>query len=531
MNKINILDCTLRDGGYCNQWEFGYENIKEIIRGLVESNIDIIECGLLTNRVKKNHDMSRYQSLSDISNFLNKKYNNKMFVILMNWNEYDVTDLPNNNQTLIDGIRVAFHKKDMREGLKVCADLKEKGYMVFVQAMATLNYNDYEFLNLIEEVNRINPYAFYIADSFGVMKRKNLLHLMYMVERNLSDNIWIGFHPHNNLQLAYSNAQCFVDMPINRNVIIDSSIYGMGRGAGNLNTELFIKYLNENYEKNYTIEPLLGIIDNILNLFYEKKPWGYTLPNYLSAIHNMHPDYASYLDGKKTLTFKDMDRIFATLEDSKKKIFDRHYIEEKYVEFLDQKIKLGKGNKLSEILSGKEVLLIAPGSSIIKEKNKIQKYIDNKNVLAISINFDYPEKEVDYIFLSNLRRYKQLNKRLFYKCIVTSNIPEDKVFFKVSYGELLNEEEYVQDNAGLLLINLLIRYGAKEVLLAGFDGYSPIEEQNYALQKMVVYRNFELLNAMNLGIQKVLRFYSEKIKIKFITKPQYLFIESNSGME
>lgn len=126
----------------------------------------------------------------------------------------------------------------------------KKGYKVFVQPMVSLNYTDEEFLSLIQLVNHIKPYAFYIVDSFGMMNKKNLIRLFYLVEHNLDESIWIGFHSHNNKQLAYSNAQCLIDTQTARNLIIDSSIFGMGRGAGNLNTELIVEYLNDNFHEN-----------------------------------------------------------------------------------------------------------------------------------------------------------------------------------------------------------------------------------------------------------------------------------------
>lgn len=120
--------------------------------------------------------------------------------------------------------------------------------------MVTLSYSDEEFLKLIRQVNEFMPYAFYIVDSFGMMKGKDLTRLFYMIEHNLSEEISIGFHSHNNMQLAYSNAQTLINVRSNRNLIIDSSVYGMGRGAGNLNTELFVDYLNENYGTHYKLE-------------------------------------------------------------------------------------------------------------------------------------------------------------------------------------------------------------------------------------------------------------------------------------
>ena len=109
--------------------------------------------------------------------------------------------------------------------------------------MVSLSYTDEEFLDLIRRVNELEPYAFYIVDSFGMMKRKDLTRLFYLVEHNLNENIKIGFHSHNNMQLAYSNAQSLVDLHSDRELIIDASVYGMGRGAGNLNTELFVQYM------------------------------------------------------------------------------------------------------------------------------------------------------------------------------------------------------------------------------------------------------------------------------------------------
>ena len=141
--------------------------------------------------------------------------------------------------------------------------------------MVSLSYTDEEFLEMLKIVNTLEPYSFYIVDSFGMMKGKDLTRLFYMVEHNLKENIWIGFHSHNNLQLAYSNAQQLISVQTNRNIIIDSAIMGMGRGAGNLNTELFLGYLNENAEKNYDIKPLLTIVDKILTPFYERNYWGY----------------------------------------------------------------------------------------------------------------------------------------------------------------------------------------------------------------------------------------------------------------
>ena len=372
MSKIQVLDCTLRDGGYCNDCRFGFDNEKKIIHGLVEANIDIIECGFLLNTMAYDRDVTRFTSLDEVAKVIPLNKEGKTFVVLTDYGKYNPEDLPKYDGTSVDGLRVAFHKKDRVAALEECKEIKNKGYKVFVQAMVSLSYTDEEFLDLICRVNEIEPYAFYIVDSFGMMKRKDLTRLFYLVEHNLNEKIKIGFHSHNNMQLAYSNAQSLVDMHSDRELIIDASVYGMGRGAGNLNTELFVQYLNDNADSDYDIKPLLSIIDEILNEFYQRNYWGYSLPNYLSAAHNAHPNYAGYLDDKKTLTVENMNEIFDMMDDDKKVSYDKNYIEELYLRYMATgKSQEEHKTELIENLNGKTILLIAPGKSSIEEKNKI----------------------------------------------------------------------------------------------------------------------------------------------------------------
>lgn len=372
MNRVHILDCTLRDGGYCNLWDFGFENTKDIISGLIKSNVEIIECGFLTDKVKYNKNVTKFTDLKELSSVIPDKRDGKLFVAMVNYGEYDINLLPNYDGSSIDGIRVAFHKKDMSEALDLCEKIKSKGYKVFIQAMVSLSYTDEEFLRLINYANKIGPYAFYIVDSFGMMKKKSLTRLFYMVEHNLNENIWIGFHSHNNMQLAFSNAQELVNIQTNRNLIIDSSVYGMGRGAGNLNTELFVEYLNDNCGTEYNIKPLLKIIDDIINGFYQKNYWGYSLPNYISASHNAHPNYASYLDDKKTLTVENINEIFDMMDSEKSVEFDKEYIEELYMRYMNREvIQEARLSEFKDKIKGKRIILIAPGRSSVEETDKI----------------------------------------------------------------------------------------------------------------------------------------------------------------
>ena len=409
------------------------------------------------------------------------------------------------------------------DALKLCEEIKAKGYLVFVQAMVCMAYSDEEFLEMIRVVNTLKPYAFYIVDSFGMMKGKDLTRLFYMVEHNLNDSIWIGFHSHNNMQLAYSNAQSLTMMQTERNLIIDSSIYGMGRGAGNLNTELFVEYLNENAGKNYRLKPLFILIDQIINEFYIRNYWGYSLPNYISAAHNAHPNYAGYLDDKKTLTFEDMDAIFKMLDDKKKFTYDKIYIEEIYLKYMDaERINEEHKAELTEKLKGQRVLIVGPGKSAVEEREKIISFAKKADVVVLAVNFDYDFYKADFIFVSNHRRYCDIDRVKHSRCIITSNISATDVYYQTKYRDLLNSEEFVRDNAALMAIKFLMGFGVKEIYLAGIDGYSHDARENYGKDNMAFFTRNAVLDAINEGMYKVLKELCRDINIKFLTKTKYL---------
>ncbi|MBR4328933.1 MAG: aldolase catalytic domain-containing protein [Candidatus Riflebacteria bacterium] len=524
-NSINVLDCTLRDGGYCNNWNFGSENIQKIINGLSEANVDIIECGFLTQKEPYEIDRSKFNSLAEIKKFLPKNKKSQLFVCMINYGEYDINELPDCDGASLQGLRIAFHKKDMVQALEYCKAVKQKGYKVFIQAMVSLNYTDEEFLNLIKRCNEIEPYAFYIVDSFGVMKRKELTRLFYMVEHNLKEKVLIGYHSHNNMQLSYSNAQLLIDIRTKRSLIIDTSIFGMGRGAGNLNTELFVDYLNDNIGTNYELKPLLNVIDEVLNNFYQNSYWGYSLPNYLSAVHNAHPNYAGWLDSKKTLTIENMEEIFSMMDSDKKAVFDKKYIQDLYVKYLATgKTQEAHLEELKDRLKAKRVLLIAPGRSSIDEKDKVIAFAQQNDVVTVSINYCYQEYEPDFIFVSNLRRFRILSDDKKPKSIVTSNIPADNVYLQTKYSDLLNNVDMVRDNAGLMLIRFLMNLGVKDIYLAGLDGYSHDRELNYADNKMAIITQNAVLDVLNQGITIVLKEYSKEINIEFLTEQKHIKI-------
>lgn len=522
MKNISVLDCTLRDGGYCNGWGFGKKNTQKIISKLVEAGIDIIECGFLKKTA--DDETTLFSSIESAEKQIENAGGSR-FALMVNYGDIEICDIPEYDGGAIDIIRVAFHKKDLIEALKLCEDIKNKGYKVFVQAMVSLSYTKEEFLQLVEKVNAIKPYAFYIVDSFGVMKTNDLIKLFDIVDKALSGDIVIGFHSHNNMQLSYSNAQIFCALTTTRRLIVDSSVMGMGRGAGNLNTELFTEYLNNNHDGNYDLKPLLQTIDKVISGFYQQNAWGYSLPNYLSAKHNLHPNYARFLDDKKTLSVEDIDEIFSQFDDDKKYNFDKEYIKKLYFEYMTSTTSDTELNQiLKKGISGKTFVLIAPGKTAESEKEKIIAMAE-KGASVMSVHHNYPYCKVDYVFLSNMRKARDFVQFKSATKITTTNIRSEIGNFDVDYASLLNDVEGVKDNAGLMAIKLLIMAGAKKIYLAGFDGYSYDISENYTKgNESVIYKK-QQIDSLNSGMNIVLNSFKNEADIEFLTTPKHLRIE------
>jgi len=526
MGEVKLLDCTLRDGGYCNNWDFGENSISQVIQGLENSGVDFIECGYLKKQDKRKNGSTLYSSIIEFEKpLVNRNIASSKYVCMINLGEFDIDDISEYYESTVDGIRVAFHKIEMERAVNYCIKLKKKGYLVFLQPMVILDYSEEELEKIIQIVNNTDIDAFYIVDSFGAMDTDKLIKIYDFVDKRLRKNIVLGFHGHNNLQMSYANAQEFLRLSIERDVIVDSCIFGMGRGAGNLSTELFEEYLNTKYGKKYMIAPILNIYDQVLARFYLKRSWGYSLPNYLSARHNAHPSYAQYWSGKNTLSVSDLNRLFENLDELKKNSFDEDYAEYIYKIYMNRNsVKTRNLSDFNKRITNRNIMVVASGKSSKIEKNKIIKEIKESNCVVISINREYPYYVSDYIFVSNLRRFESIEKKYYEKTIATSNIEAKDVYATIDYEKYLNSYEAVEDNATLMIIKYLTNLEVNRIYIAGLDGFSHEVEDNYADFDMIIKTSNEIFDKRNIGLQNCLTDLMLIKDIKMVTTPKYIHL-------
>lgn len=522
MGRIELLDCTLRDGGYINEWKFEYHTIRDIITKLIESHVDYIEVGFLRD-CEYDKNVAVFNNCTQIRNVFPENRGNTKFTAMALHNKYDINQLEDYDGSAIDALRITFHDYDIEEGLAYIEKAISKGYKVFANPINIMGYSDVAILKLLEKINRIMPHAFSIVDTFGSMMKEDLQRIYSLTEHNLDKSIVIGLHLHENLALSYSLAQEFIAMKASgRDCVIDASMLGMGRSPGNLCMELIMDYMNKTQAGTYNVNPVLDGIDDHIAKLKNIEPWGYNTAYSLSAKFNLHRNYAEFLLGKGRLRAKQINQILASIEDNKKTAYDETYVEELYRKFQNHEIDDEELTKqLKEQLAGRKILVIAPGHSIISERNKIEKYIEENHPIVFTANFSPVEYHKDYIFCSNAMRYEMLRGRKDHAVVwITSNLldmceGEENVF---NYAELSFDEMGSCDNCVIMLVKLLMRLEAGQIILAGFDGYKS-EGGNYIHDYMASRHTKG--SEENIRIRKYVDELKKKISLCFLTESLY----------
>ncbi len=519
--KIKVLDCTLRDGGYINDWNFGSEAIRDIIGKLIEAEADFVEIGFLRN-CEYHSNRTLFNNVCEIKELLPPNRGNTRFVAMALHNLYDVDKLETNDGTL-DLIRVTFHNYDIDEGLSFVSKVMEKGYKVSCNPINIMGYSDKELINLVEKINRLRPAVFSIVDTFGSMMANDLLRIYSIVEHNLDKSIGIGLHLHENLGLSFSLAQHFITMKsADRSCIIDGSLLGMGRVPGNLSIELMMEYLNRYEGKFYHVESVYDAINDYIENIRLKEPWGYSMAYALSAKYNLHRNYSEYLLGKGKLRTKDINYILASVDESKKAAFDQKYIEGLYEKYQDVSVNdSGDRKKIQNMLKGKNLLIIAPGHSLKSHEREIRNFIADNHPIIISVNFVDFMYGASLSFFTSLRRYSQYRDNVRdEQLIISSNISKENnhAFAVVDYYKLSCDETGLFDNSMTMLLRLMSEIGIRNVTVAGFDGFDQSKDNYVNGYKGNVINHPESENHM---IREVVEKLRHVVDIKFLTPSKY----------
>jgi 4-hydroxy 2-oxovalerate aldolase len=530
MENFKLLDCTLREAPL-DGLMWGEVSIKKMINGLEQANIDIIEVGFLKNEPYVFGSTS-FQQMEEIRPYLKHKKQGTLYVALVDYGRYDTRYLSPNDGTSIDAIRVCFKHNEINDVLAYAQEFRDKGYQVSIQHVDTMGFTDEEIIDFVRKVNDFKPFAYSVVDTFGAMYESDMLHYATLANQHLDRDIWLGFHCHNNLMLADANAQRYVGEFINhRRIIVDTSLYGCGRSAGNAHTELMAQYMNKKNGATYDINEILDLIDTVIVAAQEKTTWGYSIPYLIAGMHNAHTFNVNQLLQRHNLKSKDLRGIIERLDDVQKKAYDSALLEQLYVEYFDQLVDDADTIKnLSAALGKRKILLLAPGRSVQEQKATVDQFIKDEKPIVIGVNNLIDGYTLDYIFYSGAVRYQNLQYQDYAavghpQIILSSNIKmtAGRNEMIVNYRSLLKFGWVNIDSSAILLLRLMLKCGIKEVYVAGLDGYKSFGQAFYKteLDTGLAEKDRILHTNDNYSMMQNIKSEYPEFKVKFLTDSVY----------
>lgn len=524
MRNIKLLDCTLRDGGYINDWEFGHNNLISVFERLADAGVDIVEIGFIDDRRPFDINRSIMPDTASVARIYgDAKKRAPMVVGMIDYGTCTIENIQPCAESYIDGIRVIFKEHFMHEAMEYCAKLKALGYKVFSQLVSVTTYTDESMLKLIDLVNEVEPYAVSMVDTYGLLHPDDMLHYYEILDAHVKPSVQIGFHAHNNLQLAYANALTFISRETDRDIVVDGTLFGMGKSAGNAPLELLAMRLNEKFGKDYKINPMLESIDETVMDFYKKAPWGFQRPYFLSSLNRVHPNYVSDFSKKQNLSASKLNDLLSTIEpESKKLLYDKDVSAQIYDDYIENAGSDTEARKaLSEKLADKEILLVGPGRNISLQQALVQTYIHEHQPTIIAVNYIPDGIKADFVFTTNTKRYHDM-QLTDESVIATSNVECrcGSFDYTVNRAFLLEKDAPITDNSFLMLLKLLSEIGAKDVVCVGFDGYSEHDDNYY---KPTMEYDFVKKEAgwLNSHVRSAIAEFRNTMNITFLTYSAY----------
>ena len=509
MKSLNLLDCTLRDGGYYNNWDFSKEFIEEYLYSMSVAKIRYIELGFrflkkdihLGNcaytssyfieslKIPKNLKIGIMINAKDLlSKKLSKSEIKKVFF-----------DFPKKNK--LSFIRFACHLSEITKIIPYCNQLKKKGILVAINLMQISEVSENDLKKISKLISKSSVDIFYFADSLGNLEPKNLLNIINIIKENCSKEI--GFHSHDNMSRALINCVAAFKNGVKW---IDSTVTGMGRGPGNIQTELALLEFSKFLPKKNNISFLLDMIDKKFNPMKSRFNWGSNPYYYLAGQLSIHPTYIQSMQNDLKLS---SNEILSAIENLKKKdgrVFNQSFIDTG--EVLYNKKAYGTWSP-SKIIKGRDVLIIGSGPGSIKYYEDIENFIKKKKLFVIGLN---DHKSIDeklfnlrvccntLKILSDLDKYNKIKQPLVLP-FNSLTVEQRKKYKKVkvhNFGlEIKKEVFHFKEKSSITPNSLTFSYAlsiansgkAKTIFASGLDGYEIGDKRGIEMEETLKLYN------------------------------------------
>ncbi|MFA6715933.1 MAG: aldolase catalytic domain-containing protein [Victivallaceae bacterium] len=311
--EIKVTDCTLRDGGLINKWQFSHEMVRKVFLAVNQSGVDYMELGYRASKKMfdpKEYGPWRFTTDKDVREVIADTPVNVKLGVMVDIGRVEEDDIAPCEESPLDFIRVATYMKDIDKAIALANHVDAKGYESFINIMAISTASEFELAEALKQIEtETNVVTVNIVDSFGALYSETVHNLVRIFRENLKTKE-TGMHAHNNQQLGFANTIEAIRKGAN---YLDGTITGIGRGAGNCPLELLLSFLKN---PKFNIEPVLQVIEDVFLELREQIEWGYLIPYMITGILNEHPRTAIALrqDPKRKDKYAEFYRTMTTPE-------------------------------------------------------------------------------------------------------------------------------------------------------------------------------------------------------------------------
>jgi 4-hydroxy 2-oxovalerate aldolase len=503
-----ILDCTLRDGGYYNAWDFDRDLIDAYLKAMVALPVDIVEIGFrrMPGAGGRFNGGNAYCT-DDYVRSLNIPNNG--FGVAVMVNGADLRNYTDGLKPAVDRlfgpaeespvalVRIACHVHQVEETLPAIIRLHELGYRTTVQLMQIAGLSREEIMRLAKACSSYPLDVVYFADSLGSMVPEDINHTVDALRTYWKGEL--GFHAHNNMQGAVANCIQAIEKGV---TWIDGTVTGMGRGPGNAPTEYLAVELETRLGREANHIPLLDLINRYFIPLKQRYGWGPNPYYYMAGKYGIHPTYVQTMIDDSRFQNEDMLAVIGYL----KNVGGRHYNLRNLeaARYFYSGPAKGQWNP-AYLVQDKSVLILGTGPGAVKYRNALESYIKRNNPIVIALNKQTPVNQelIDIRaachpirLLADHEDHLKLPQPLIIPC---SMLPEDVItLYKgkeiLDYGLTVQENSFefhpfycVSPNALVItyVLALLASGKAERIYMAGFDGYGPGDQRTMEMDKML----------------------------------------------
>lgn len=488
-NSVKILDCTLRDGGYYTNWDFPSEVVKNYIFSMNNLPIDYIEIGYRNLPQKNYFGEFYYCPISTIEYIIS--LTKKPLAIILNERDINISSLDSLLLSCVDKvkmIRLAVDPKNLSSSIDKAKKIKDMGFEVAFNMMYLSEWIDQS--DFLDQTNGIEDHVdyFYMVDSFGAVYPSQIKSLINQIKQRT--NVKLGFHGHNNLELAHANSLIALKYGVE---IIDSTILGMGRGSGNLKTELILSSISKNYDIEINFNSLSRVLEDF-QILKKEYNWETNLPYMLAGIHSIPQKQIMDWLGKKFYSFNSIVSALNSKIQNKKTITFK---------------PLSKNKKF------KKALIIGGGNSITYHERALKQFIEAEKDLILIYSssrhlsvFNSKNRDQFISLVGNENeRLSQFNEKLKNTYFIIPPEPREiGTFIPNGFSDVTFELDQIESTSKKITSHCSVSFqtaitlGLEMVLIAGFDGYM---NQNKGSKERELFNENQIIfnDAQKSGLQ------------------------------